>query len=207
MIINLNLSNNLTGTVDVEIKDDHIFMSPTIHLVQPEIPPVILQEVLDDVLPQFKNGITTLSFSDVILSYKGIKFSLFGRIRFSLLERLTKRLPYKSFTEGVIHYRWIQPEFLPKFHKNFDSIITNANDTSSALHTFFQEGTLNGTSYKLDDIFTPHLTYDFILNEHLIPIIYSTGFISKIHTDGDPILVSHDLNQELKNFNGHHRLG
>lgn len=191
--LNFTLPTNEHCTLTItELNHKVAALQPIITLNNPLIPHTCFQHISDHICKLNRPYINSIYFESIKFKYRIISFNLFGHIRGAFKKELKKPIPINNLITNVDDYKWIEPDFLPKFPDNIDEIITLTDKQANCLILATQKGVIHGWNYSLTNT---NINYNYVYDLHptdLIPIFntYITASLDVLpQPHQDPILI------------------
>lgn len=168
-----------------ELNHKVVALQPTINLNNPNIPHTCIQHIADHICRIDRPYINSIYFESIKFKYRFISFNLYSHVRAAFKKELKKPIPILNLISNKDDYRWIEPDFLPKFPDDIDEILNLTEKRANCLFLATQKGNINGIEYQLHD---HKIEYNYVYDLHptdLIPI-FDIYISAKLYTPTSP---------------------
>jgi hypothetical protein len=166
----------------VEKNHGEVCVIPTVTLHRAIIPHTLFQDIVEHIISLNRDYIKKVYFYNVNVIYRFIRFQLFGHIRAALKKDLERLARLSWLVTDQLDYRWIEPEFLPRFSDDIDKELDHIEKRIHNMYWAFRRGKVGGISYVLPEEYKVNHTYYFDVHPTEIRPVFET-FI----TTDDPI--------------------
>jgi hypothetical protein len=208
-LLDFNLNNgDLCKITLIELNHKNYAINCVIHLQEPNLDPSLFQDIVDFVLSK-NTDIKNLFFDSLRFKYGILGFNLYGHCRASFKNKLRTPIPTEHLISGKSNYKWILPDFLPKFDPDIKQLVKHIEKKPHNFMKIFHKGKINDIPYLIDlnnytvkynhyfEMHPTELRPSFTIYIHINDVYYKKDDITK----NDIIHLDYLLIEKFKSFN------
>lgn len=170
----------------IELNHGGVCVIPTVTLHTPVIPHTLFQDIVDHLISLDRDYIKKIYFNNVNVVYRIIRFQLFGHIRAALRKDLRKLVRYDWLVSGEMDYKWIEPDFLPRFTDDIERELDHLEKRIRDMYWAFRKGKVKSIPYVLPEDYKVNHTYYFDVHPTDIKPVFESFITTQDPiTDGD----------------------